>query len=78
MLQRTAAAAAPAVFGTGHSHKAAGHRELGRLGEVGQDALRRVGQPSLQGRLRLSLKGEHLFNLNPVQLAFFQRNVRRT
>lgn len=55
VLQGAAAAAAAAttVFGAGHSHEAAGHRQLGRLGEVGQDALCSVGQTTLQGRLRL-------------------------
>lgn len=53
MLQGAAAAAATTMFGAGHSHEAAGHRQLGRLGEVGQDTLCGVGQTSLQGRLRL-------------------------
>lgn len=52
VLQGSAAAAA-AVFGAAHPHEAAGHGQLGRLGEVGQHALSGVGQASLQGRLRL-------------------------
>lgn len=58
MLQSIAATAAAAstaatVLGTGHSHEAAGHWQLGGLGEVRQDTSRRVGQTSLQGGLRL-------------------------
>lgn len=59
VLQSIAAAAAAAastaatVFGTSHSHEAAGHGKLGGLGKVGQDTSCRVGQTSLEGGLRL-------------------------
>lgn len=66
MLQSTAAATAAAasaaatVLGTAHPHQAAGHRQLGGLGKVGQDASRRVGQAALQGGLWLrSLRTQH-------------------
>lgn len=58
MLQSVTAAVAAAstaatMLGTGHAHEAAGHRELGGLGKVGQDPSCRVRQPLLQGGLRL-------------------------
>lgn len=60
MLQSIAAAAASAaatVLGASHAHEAASHRQLGGLGEVGQDAPCGVGETSLHGGLRLrSLK----------------------
>lgn len=48
MLQSIAATAAAStttatVLGTGHTHEAAGHRQLGGLGKVGQDTTSRVG-----------------------------------
>ena len=56
-----AAAAAPAgaALGTRHAHQAGGHRQLGGLGEVGQDAARRAGHPPLHLGLGLGRLGRH-------------------
>lgn len=64
VLQPVASASsAAAVLGTAHPHQAAGHRQLGGLGEVGQDSPGRVGQTSLERSLRLgSLETEDTVN----------------
>ena len=49
----TAATSSSAALLPRHPQQAAGHGELGCLGEVGEDAPRRAGETPLHGGLRL-------------------------